>query len=73
MENGKTNWVFADGDLPPKDGGALEAVYHAVVLEECAMMALQTRLLNPDQTAISQNLLDKHYQRKHGSGAYYGQ
>ncbi|MEA4888975.1 MAG: L-ribulose-5-phosphate 4-epimerase [Clostridiaceae bacterium] len=54
-------------------GDALEAVYHAVVLEECAMMALQTRLLNPDQPAISQNLLDKHYLRKHGSGAYYGQ
>lgn len=52
---------------------AEEAVQHAVVLEECAMMALHARLLRPDLPAIDQSLLDRHYRRKHGSGAYYGQ
>ena len=51
---------------------AQEAVYHAVVLETVAEMALKTWLLNP-QSAINHALLDKHYQRKHGPNAYYGQ
>jgi len=50
-----------------------EAAYHAVVLEEVAHMALETRSLNPDARPISQALLDKHYYRKHGHTAYYGQ
>ena len=52
---------------------AADAVHNAVVMEECAMMAIQTRMINPDATPIEQVLLDKHYLRKHGSGAYYGQ
>lgn len=52
---------------------ASEAVHNAVVLEEVAKMALQTYQLNPDVTAISPFLLDKHYLRKHGANAYYGQ
>jgi L-ribulose-5-phosphate 4-epimerase len=52
---------------------AVEAVLHAVVLEECAMMALQARSLNPDLVPIDQSLLDRHYLRKHGKNAYYGQ
>lgn len=52
---------------------AAEAVYHAAVLEECAMMALHTRMLDPGVTRIDQALLDRHYRRKHGSEAYYGQ
>ena len=50
-----------------------EAVYHAVVLEECAKMAWQNLLYNPAQQPISQDLLDKHFLRKHGKHAYYGQ
>lgn len=50
-----------------------EAVYHSVVLEEVAQMALFTRLLNPGVTSIEQFLLDKHFLRKHGANAYYGQ
>ena len=50
-----------------------EAVYHAVVLEECAKMAWQNLLYNPAQQPISQELLDKHFLRKHGKNAYYGQ
>ena len=52
---------------------AIKAVYHAVVLEECARMALWTAALSPEQPPISKALLDKHYLRKHGPGAYYGQ
>ena len=49
-----------------------EAVHHAVVLEELARMALHTELLG-NQNALDQFLLDKHYRRKHGKDAYYGQ
>jgi L-ribulose-5-phosphate 4-epimerase len=49
------------------------AVHNAVVLEECAMMAAHTELLNPNIGALERDLLDKHYFRKHGAGAYYGQ
>lgn len=50
-----------------------EAVYHAVVLEECAMMAWHAHMLNPEIQGVDQNLLNKHYLRKHGKNAYYGQ
>jgi len=49
------------------------AVHNAVVLEELAFMAFQTELLNPGITPMQQELLDKHYLRKHGKNAYYGQ
>lgn len=51
---------------------AEESVYHAVVLEECAMMAFNTIMLGCD-TPMQQVLLDKHFCRKHGKNAYYGQ
>lgn len=51
----------------------LEAVHNAVVLEEVAFMNWHTMQLNPNQESMQQALLDKHYYRKHGSGAYYGQ
>lgn len=49
------------------------AVHNAVVLEEVANMNFNTLLINSDVQRISQNLLDKHYLRKHGENAYYGQ
>ena len=52
---------------------AEDAVHNAVVMEEVAMMALQTLQLNPEAMPIDQMLLDKHYMRKHGKDAYYGQ
>ena len=52
---------------------AHEAVHNAVVLEEVAKMALHTFALNPGVQAMDQHLLDRHYLRKHGAGAYYGQ
>ena len=52
---------------------AAEAVYHAAVLEEIARMGLLTRLLNGDPRPAPQYLQEKHYLRKHGPNAYYGQ
>lgn len=54
-----------------KDPG--EAVHNAVVLEEVAKMALRTYQINGDTKDMQQTLLDKHYLRKHGKNAYYGQ
>jgi L-ribulose-5-phosphate 4-epimerase len=51
---------------------AFDAVHNAVVLEEIAAMAIATRALNAN-IRIQQELLDKHYNRKHGKDAYYGQ
>jgi L-ribulose-5-phosphate 4-epimerase len=50
-----------------------EAVHNAVVLEEVARMALYTEMLYPARPPIASHLLDKHYLRKHGANAYYGQ
>ncbi len=52
---------------------AMEAVHNAVVLEEVAFMALNAIQLNPGIGPMQQELLDKHYLRKHGANAYYGQ
>lgn len=51
----------------------MNAVHNAVVLEELAFMALHTEMLNPKVNRMQQELLDKHYLRKHGKNAYYGQ
>lgn len=50
-----------------------EAVYHAAVLEYCAKMALFTESINSAAAPADSYLLDKHYSRKHGENAYYGQ
>ncbi len=50
-----------------------EAVEAAVVLEQVAATALATIMLNPNQNQISKSLCNKHYLRKHGKNAYYGQ
>lgn len=52
---------------------ASDAVHNAVVMEEVAFMNIQTMLLNPNIQPMQQELLDKHYLRKHGRNAYYGQ
>lgn len=51
----------------------MDAVHNAVVLEEVAFMNLHTMMLNPNIPPMQQELLDKHYLRKHGANAYYGQ
>lgn len=52
---------------------AAQAVYHAKVVEEAALMALRTEQLSSSAVRAPQYLLDKHYSRKHGPSAYYGQ
>lgn len=50
-----------------------KAIYNSIVLEEIAKMAYLTLQINPSTTTIKQSLIDKHYFRKHGKDAYYGQ
>ena len=52
---------------------ATQAVYHAAVLEEVAKMAIFTVQINPEALPAPQHVLDKHFMRKHGPNAYYGQ
>ena len=52
---------------------AMNAVHNAVVMEECAFMDWHAMMLNPEMRSMQQTLLDKHYLRKHGKDAYYGQ
>lgn len=63
----KNHGVFTWG----KD--ACEAVHNAVVTEEVAKMAARCEFINPDVRPAPQELQDKHYYRKHGANAYYGQ
>ena len=58
---------FAWGQTPAK------AVENAVIIEEVAGLALRTEALNPQAKTTPQTILDKHFQRKHGKDAYYGQ
>ena len=74
-----TNPMYMPGVLVNNHGpfswgkDAQQAVHNAVVMEEIAMMAYHTCLLNIDISSIDQSLLDKHFLRKHGKNAYYGQ
>ena len=54
-----------------KDAG--QAVYNAVVLEEVAKMATRTELINPNVKPAPDSIRNKHFYRKHGANAYYGQ
>ena len=63
----KNHGPFAWGRTPAG------AVYNAVVLDKVAEMAYNTMTLNPRTQRVHQYLLDKHYFRKHGANAYYGQ
>jgi L-ribulose-5-phosphate 4-epimerase len=59
--------AFAWGETPEK------AVYNAAVLEELARMAFVTRTLDPSAARLPEPLIRKHFERKHGKNAYYGQ
>ena len=63
----KNHGPFAWGKDP------MEAVHNAVALEEVAKMAYRTESIQPQVKPAPQELQDKHYLRKHGPGAYYGQ
>lgn len=63
----KSHGVFAFG----KDGA--NSVYNATVIEEVAKMATITEAVNPEVKRADKFMMDKHYLRKHGKNAYYGQ
>ncbi len=66
--------VLVASHAPFSWGKTIEkAVENSIVLEFAALMALNTLALSPGMKPISQTLLDKHFLRKHGPGAYYGQ
>lgn len=71
---GETPMVLVAGHAPFTWGKTAEkAVYHAVVLEELAKMAHVTRSIAPDAPRLPDYLVRKHFERKHGKKAYYGQ
>lgn len=70
----ETPMVVVAGHAPFTWGkDAAESVYHAVVLEEIARMAYLTQAIDPARSPLKQSIVDKHYLRKHGKDAYYGQ
>ena len=79
FEKRKIHPKFVPGVLVNSHGpfswgkNAKEAVHNSVVLEEVAKMAMFTEQLNKDVKQMQQDLLDKHFLRKHGENAYYGQ
>lgn len=78
IENGQYNPMAIPGIIVKNHGpfawgkNPANAVYNAVVLEKVAEIDLKTLALNPN-SEMAQYVLDKHYMRKHGSNAYYGQ
>jgi L-ribulose-5-phosphate 4-epimerase len=71
---GQTPMVLVAGHAPFAWGKTAEkAVYHAVVLEELAKMASITRSIDPQAARLPDYLVRKHFERKHGKSAYYGQ
>jgi L-ribulose-5-phosphate 4-epimerase len=69
-----TPMVLVAGHAPFAWGEtAQKAVYNAAVLEEIAKMAFITRGISPDFARLPDHLIRKHFERKHGQGAYYGQ
>lgn len=70
----ETNMVNVGGHGPFCWGKTADkAVYNAAVLEEVSHMALNTLMINPESHPLASYIVDKHYQRKHGPNAYYGQ
>lgn len=70
----EVNMVLCGGHGPfcwGKD--AEKAVYNATVLEEICKMAINTLIINPNANPLPQYIVNKHYERKHGPNAYYGQ
>ena len=63
----KSHGVFAWGT------NADQAVHNAVVIEAVSDMAMKTEWINPEVTPATAAIVEKHYQRKHGKNAYYGQ
>lgn len=70
----EVSMVLVGGHGPFAWGATADkAVYNAAVLEEVSRMALNTLLIRPDATPLPDYIIEKHYTRKHGPNAYYGQ
>ena len=70
----EVNMVLVGGHGPFCWGNTADkSVYNAAVLEEVCHMAMNTLQINPAQQTLPSYIIDKHYQRKHGPNAYYGQ
>lgn len=69
-----TEMILVGSHAPFTWGKSVEkAVYHAAVVEELARMSFLTEQINPDVRRLKESLINKHFERKHGKGAYYGQ
>jgi L-ribulose-5-phosphate 4-epimerase len=74
LNSSETPGVLVAGHAPFSWGKSAEdAVQNSLIMERVAQMALGSYLLNPDVAAIPEHIQQKHYQRKHGPNAYYGQ
>lgn len=74
LDSSETPGVLVAGHAPFAWGkNAQDAVQNSLILERVAQMALGSYLLNPDVAALPEHIQQKHYQRKHGPNAYYGQ
>ena len=74
LDPAEVEMILVGNHAPFTWGKTVEkAVYHAAVLEEMARMAYLTRQINPDAPRLRDSLIRKHWERKHGTDAYYGQ
>jgi L-ribulose-5-phosphate 4-epimerase len=70
----QVNMVLVAGHGPFTWGlSAAKSVYHSVILEEICKMALFTVMLDSQAGQLPEYIINKHWQRKHGADAYYGQ
>lgn len=74
LSNKEVEMILVGNHAPFTWGKTAEkAVYNSAVLEAVAQMALLTRQINPQAPKLKDSLIQKHFERKHGAGAYYGQ
>ncbi|WP_420458149.1 L-ribulose-5-phosphate 4-epimerase [Neolewinella sp.] len=74
LDPAEVEMILVSNHAPFTWGKTVEkAVYHAAVLEEMARMAYLARQINPDAPRLKDSLIRKHWERKHGTDAYYGQ
>ncbi len=74
LDPAETAMILVAGHGPFTWGNSADkALQNAAILEELCRMALYTRLINPAQGELPDYIIEKHWQRKHGAGAYYGQ
>jgi L-ribulose-5-phosphate 4-epimerase len=74
LDPAQINMVLAAGHGPFTWGtSAAKSVYHGVILEEICKMALYTKTIDPNAKPLPEYIINKHWERKHGENAYYGQ